>query len=504
VKTFTWRLTLWFSVLVTITTVLLLGAGGWLLHRQIVSSIELMHDVEGQELATLLGPHDGLSAAEIARRIKEDVDSDAELFLIQVNHEDGTVMFRSDNLDGAVLPPPLAGRDRWTSDVPEFGPVRISAFRSGPWQIQLASRLAPVSRVLRDYAEVSGVLIAIAGAISVGLGYGFSRLTLRPVRAIERTAQQIRGDNLGERIPVPEGEDELTALTRLLNQMFDRLEAAFHEVQQFTANASHELKTPLALIRLNADKLRRRVGSDPEALGAVEDLCEEIERLHHVIETLLFLSKAESGVLPVQLRTLILPAWIEDFAEDARALGEDRGVDFVLGKNEPGELRGEPHLLRHLLLNVLSNAIAAMPEGGTVTLDSTRHSTGWRWVLADEGPGLPAADLERVFGRFVRLPRASAVREDERATNAGSTPPPAGSGHGLGLAICRSVVRLHGGTIRAENRTDRRGLRIVVEIPLRPPVVGAGRRGATGGDGRSREPAGVQHPFPANIDQPGD
>src|SRR5690606_31679840 len=107
---------------------------------------------------------------------------------------------------------------------PELGAIRVSEFRRGPWHIQVGSRLTPVWRVLREYARVSGLLVAGAAAVGIGIGYGFSRLTLRPIRAIETTARRIRADNLSERIPVPAGKDELAALTRLLNQMFDRLE----------------------------------------------------------------------------------------------------------------------------------------------------------------------------------------------------------------------------------------------------------------------------------------
>lgn len=449
-NSFTWRLTLWFSLLVTLTTAGLLLVGGWLLHRQLISSIETLHTIEGEELLGLLPP-DNLSEREIAHLIATEADSDAALFFIQVHHQNGQVLFRSDNLAEAILPSPLAEESHWTAEVPAIGTVRISEFRRGPWHIQVATRLAPVWRVLRDYTRVSAMLVVAAAAIGIGVGYGFSRLTLRPVRAIETTARRIRGDNLGERIAVPPGNDELAALARLLNQMFDRLEAAFSEVQQFTANASHELKTPLTLIRLNADKLHSRVEQDPEATRLIDDLNEEVRRLHQIIESLLFLSKADSGLLALQRQVFSVPEWLRAFAEDAQALAEDRGSRFEIGRNDPGELSGEPHLLRHLLLNLVSNALAAAPRGGVVRLDSRREAAGWIWSVADEGPGLPPDDLERIFERFVRAPA--------------TVPDSDGARHGLGLAICRSIVRLHGGSIRAENRTDRSGLRLVIELP---------------------------------------
>ena len=457
--TFTSRTTLWVSLLVTVTTAVLLVVGGVLLHRQLIHSIELMHDVEGDEMADLIGPQPNLSAEDIARRIKHDTDSDAALFYIQVHHESGALMFRSDNMGEAILPSPFNLDDRWQATVPALGSLWVSEYPAGPWRIQIASRLTPVSHVLRDYSRVSAILLVVAAGLSVVLGYGFSRFVLRPVRAIEQTARRIRGDNLSERIPLPPGDDELAALVRLLNQMFDRLQAAFAQVQRFTADASHELKTPLALMRLNAERLRTIVGPEGEGTVALDDLLEEIGRLHRIIEHLLFLSRAEGGSLPLQLRPFSVRPWLEDFTQDAQVLAEEGRRRFELSRNDHGQLVGEPQLLRQLLLNLVSNALRAVPVGGLVSLESCYSDGGWRWTVTDEGPGLPVAQLERIFERFVRLPESGG--RDEAA------------GHGLGLAICRSITALHGGTIRAVNRTDRSGLQLVVEFPAGRRLVSA-------------------------------
>jgi signal transduction histidine kinase len=295
-------------------------------------------------------------------------------------------------------------------------------------------------------------LVIGVGLLSVGLGYAFSRATLRPIRAIEATANRIRADNLTERIPVPSGRDELASLTRLLNQMFDRLQSSFEQVRRFTADASHELKTPLALIRLNAEKLRRRLGSDPDAIASLADILEEITRLHQVIDRLLFLAKSESGALTLAARTVELQPMVTAFAEDAQALADDRGVRFILAQNAPGEIKAEPDLLRQLLLNLISNAVAASAPGSLVQLDSFPTENEWWFTITDEGRGIPDAQLPRIFDRFVRFERPAESPEVR-------------VGHGLGLAICKSIVQLHHGTILAENRTDRTGLHVVVTLP---------------------------------------
>jgi signal transduction histidine kinase len=452
-KTFTQRLTLRFAALVTGTTVAVLAAGGWLLDRQMQRSLELLHEGEFRELRGLIDTHRAdYSRDELARRISRRAENDADLYFIQVHTEQGAVLYRSPNLGSNVLPD-LSGRGlRGTFELPAIGPVFISEFHDGAWHVQIASPLAPQRRLLSDYIKVSALLALGVAALGFVLGYAFSRVTLRPVRAIATTANRIRSDKLSERIPVGADDDELAALARLLNQMFDRLQASFEQVRRFTADASHEIKTPLALIRLNAEKLRARLAADPEGHAALEEILEEIEQLNQVTDRLLFLAKSESGVLHPALRSVAPARLLAPFAEDAQVLAADRGVRFALAANEAGEIRADPGLLRQLLLNLVANAVAVSPAGGLVTLGSAPGPAGWRFEVIDEGPGLVPAQLERMFERFVRFEPTGGTGE-------------ARSGHGLGLAICRSIAELHGGSIRAENRSDRSGLRISVDLP---------------------------------------
>lgn len=451
-KTFTQRLTLRFAALVTATTVAVLAVGGWLFDRQMLRSVEVLHEAEFQELRRLIGDAPALAPGQVAQRISREVAKDAAIYFIQVHSERGDVLFRSPNLGTNFLPDLTGQNPHWTFELAGVGSVHASEFHDGPWHIQIASPLGSLERLLRDYVWISLWLVAGVAAVGLGLGYAFSRMTLQPLRAIEETANRIRSDNLSERIPVAPGGDELAALARLLNQMFDRLQASFEQMRRFAADVSHEVKTPLALIRLNAEKLRPRVAGDPEAAAAVADLLEEIDRINQVTDRLLFLAKAENGAFKHAVRAVAVPALLAPFAEDAQVLAADRGVVFALEPNDPGELRVDPELLRQLLLNLVSNAVSVSPPGGRVTLGSVAGPQQWRFEVVDEGPGLAPARLARLFERFVRFEPVAGEGEGRR-------------GHGLGLAICKSIAELHGGGIRAENRPDRSGLRIIVELP---------------------------------------
>lgn len=429
-----------------------LAAGGWLLNRQMIAGLELLHEVESKELAELLGDDPGISDDEVRRRLEHDADDDADLFLIQIHDAMGRIRFRSDNLGDNILPD-LSGVDlHRTITLPGAGLVRVSETNGLNWHIQIASKLEPNQRILTEYIEIAGLLVLVGALISVILGWVFSRVTLAPLRAIAETAGRIGGDNLGARIEVPPGRDELVALTRLLNETFDRIETAFSQVRHFTADASHELKTPLALIRLNAEKLYARLEHDEESANSLGEILEEIDRLHQILEHLLFLSKADSGVLQVEQETLSFPAWLEEWSGDARVLVEDGGRHLDLKVEGEGPVRGVSSLLRQVLFNLLTNAIKFSPAGGRILVQIERRADAWRWIIEDEGPGLPESELSRVFDRFVRY---------ESRESAAPKP-----GHGLGLAICRSIIELHRGKVFAENRSDRSGLRVVVDLPL--------------------------------------
>ncbi|MDR2862952.1 MAG: HAMP domain-containing protein [Puniceicoccales bacterium] len=450
---FAFRLTLRVLILVTLTSTLILVAAGLLLHRQNVHSLELLHDTEGMELIELLEKSGTASAGEIKHLIENEADRDAFLFLVQVSDAHGTALYRTDNLGTAFIPKPPAGASRhWITSNIKSGGILVSEYKTASGlHVQIGSPLDRVHHVLSIFIRLSVLLVFASMVFGVFAGLVLSRMTLAPIRAIEHTARRIRADNLSERIPVPPGRDELAALATLLNHTFDHLETAFAQIRQFSADASHELKTPLALVRLTAEKVRSRLADGTAADSAeldalLADILEETSHMHQLIETLLFIAKAEGGVLTLQRTQHDMPSFLAEFAEDARALAEDRGAQFVLARSDPGTALIEGPALRQLLLNLMANALYVTPPSSTITLESQRTETGWRLVLTDEGPGLPEDMLSRIFERFTRH---------------GATASP--GGHGLGLAICHSIADLHQATLRAQNRTDRPGLQIVME-----------------------------------------
>jgi two-component system heavy metal sensor histidine kinase CusS len=313
--------------------------------------------------------------------------------------------------------------------------------------------------------EVCAGLLCAMLAVSTVIGFGLSRLALRPVRLIRETANRIGSDNLSERIPVSGVRDEISELARLLNQMFDRLESSFKQVRRFAAEASHELKTPLSLIRLQAEKLLVTGNLSPAHEDAVQMQLEELARLNRIIEELLFLSRAEARAITLQLKPQDPSRFLHTFAQDARVLAEHHGRSFVLTLEGEGLVAFETQRIRQVLLNLLANAVHASPHEGVITLRSAFTAGVWQVSVEDQGPGVPPSERERIFERFVRLGDSGS---DER-------------GSGLGLAICRSIIELHRGRIWAEAAGSGPGLKVLFEIPateLLPQSAAGARAGA--------------------------
>ncbi|HEV2139568.1 MAG TPA: ATP-binding protein [Candidatus Dormibacteraeota bacterium] len=443
------RLALWYATASTATLACLFIVGYYLLHGYLVHGLDLLNESEYQELKTRLGPNvSALTSAEIEQRIRDATEAAAALFYIDI-HQHGTgTIFYSSNLNGRALPD-VKGAHRY--DVAwDHGPLRVAEFILPPYDVTIATPAAQVEGVMEGYAEVGAALLALMLAISIAIGLALSRLALRPVRLISATAARIGSENLGERVPVPQVKDEIADLARLLNAMFDRLEASFKNVRRFAADASHELKTPLSLVRLHAEKLLASATLGHEGEEGVQTLLEELLRVNGTIDDLLFLSRAESRSLVLQLAPHDAAALLANFNMDAQVLAEHHGVHFSYSHEGGGCPICEPRRIRRVLLNLLTNAINASPAGGRIRLRSSAGNALWRVELEDEGPGVPGSEREHIFDRFVRLKSAASPKLE---------------GTGLGLAICRGIIELHRGRISAEAGSEGRGLRVAFEIP---------------------------------------
>ncbi|HEX3843015.1 MAG TPA: ATP-binding protein [Steroidobacteraceae bacterium] len=441
------RLAAWYALAATVTLACLFIVGYQLLENYLIHGLDMLNKAEFEQVSARLGPnYQALTPEVINQRIRQTTQYASVLFYIDVHNHQRTV-FYSANLRGQPIPD-VPHEHLYDGSIPGIGPLRIAEFILPPFDVTIATSSAQVLKVMDGYVEVCTGLLCAMLAVSSIIGIALSRLALRPVRLIRETASRIGSDNLSERIPVSGVRDEISELARLLNQMFDRLESSFKQVRRFAAEASHELKTPLSLIRLQAEKLLVAGNLAPAEEDAVQMQLEELARLNRIIEEMLFLSRAEARAITLQLRQQDPSRFLHAFAQDARVLAEHHGRHFVLASEGDGRVAFEAQRIRQVLLNLLANALCASPLDGVITLRSAFSAGVWHVSLEDQGPGVAASERERIFERFVRLGTLS----DER-------------GSGLGLAICRSIIELHYGRIWAEDAANAPGLKVLFEIP---------------------------------------
>ena len=323
----------------------------------------------------------------------------------------------------------------------------------------------PMQTLVLGVREIVGTLIAIAPfilLISVAVAYVIAGKALEPIERIIDDLEAITdGRSLHRRLPFAEESDELARLSATLNAMLSRLETSFDALRRFTADASHELKTPLTVLRADVERAMSPRVSGAEKLVALEEALHETARMADLVESLLTLARADEGRFDLHRERVEMEPLARDVFETAQILGEHAGLTVVMPVVEEAIVMGDRIRLRQLFLNLVTNAIKYTPRGGRVEISLSTRLDGVTFTVRDTGIGISAADLPHVFERFYRADRARSRRvqapdgswTDERG------------GFGLGLAISQWIVRAHGGTLTATSRLGR-GSTFVVWLPL--------------------------------------
>jgi signal transduction histidine kinase len=449
-KSIGFRISVWYALAATFSLIFLFIGGNALLERHLFDGLDLLNESEFHQISTRLGPeYQFISAPFIEMRIRETTESASTLFYIEIKKPNGDIIFRSSNLKNSQTPP-FEVPSKFNAVIDEIGEVRVATFPMQPFEAMIATPLQPVRDVMSSYIRVCVALIIGMLITSLIIGLTISRILLEPLRIIRDTANRIRFDNLSERIKISEVKDEVTDLAMLLNQMFDRIETSFTQVNRFTAEASHELRTPLTLIRLHSESIAKDESIDNNSRETAQILIEEVDRLTHIIDNLLFLSRADAQAVSLDLQPHSIKKFLENFKQDALVLAEHSGHVFNLNIDEDRNLRFDPRTMRQVLLNLLSNAIQASPENGQILLSSFFKENNWFITMEDQGKGLTQEQSEKIFGRFVRYTNFKDQSQ----------------GSGLGLAICSSIVQLHNGKIHATQSKKFTGLKIEIKIPF--------------------------------------
>ncbi len=384
---------------------------------------------------------------------------------IQILGPDGRVVAKSSNLAKFSLPVPEevlkeARKGHSTVTVVNTAdrfPVRVVTKPVIVKNVGLVA-MVQVGRSLKGMEEIFhsllyifavGIVLSVVTASAVG--WFLARKALKPVSEITDMARRLSARSLNERLSIKGPKDEIGRLASTFNEMIARLERSFEQIKRFTADASHELKTPLTVMKGEIE-VALRGESMPEHLKSVLVSClEEIDRLNYIVKNLLDLAKTDAESAATVKTEVRLDKIISDRYELFRKIAVEKGIELDILKNRPIVVMGDPVRLGQLVHNLIDNAIKYTPAPGKVEVSLERLNGSALLKVRDTGVGISEEDLPHIFDRFYRVDRA-------RTREAG--------GAGLGLSICKEIAEAYGGTIKAESEQGR-GTVFTVVLPLK-------------------------------------
>jgi two-component system, OmpR family, sensor kinase len=325
------------------------------------------------------------------------------------------------------------------------------------YTLVIVQSLHSQKEMLSEVRSTFAWIIPIAIVLASGGGYFLARKSLAPVVAMSDRADHISAANLHERLPVQNKSDELGRLAASFNQMLERVDQSFERQRRFMADASHELRTPAAILRGESEvALSRPDRSLEEYRESLTVLRDEAQRLTQIVEDLFTLTRADAGQYPLSRRDFYLDELVADCVHATRTLALAKNISVNADMSEELPIRADEALLRRMILNLLDNAIKYTPRDGQVTISAHRSDDEYSISVTDTGTGIPEDVQTRVFERFFRVDKART-----RSDNDG--------GAGLGLAIARWIADAHRGRLILA-RSDSKGSTFTAFLPVNVPV----------------------------------
>jgi two-component system heavy metal sensor histidine kinase CusS len=452
------RLTLWYGASAFALVLAATGFLYWALSANLErEGSEALAD-HVQILRLMLRDHPGdLALLRQEVEVESSARQHARVFL-RVLSADGRILTETPGMSGEVLPgvfpppPETAVRSAQVraSTGKAFG---IATARAPGHVIQVALDATREEELLRDFRLRMVALLAVTLVLSAVVGHRIARRGIRPVEEVARTAQRIRSSTLDQRIATEGLPAEIASLASTFNEMLARLEEAFARLARFSADIAHELRTPINTLRGEAEVALGKARTPEEYREVLGSSLEEYARVSRLIESLLFLARAEDPGTQIHRETVDVGrelAAVREFYEPAAG---EAGVRLEV-RADPGVEAGvDRTLFQRAAGNLVENALAHTSSGGTVTLSATRENGKVQVEVADTGCGIPPEHLPHVFDRLYRVDRSRTA---------------ATGGSGLGLAIVKSIAELHGGTASIASEPGK-GTRVTLVFPRGAP-----------------------------------
>jgi len=478
------KLTLWY---VLILGILLISFSSFL---YFTLSKSLHRDVDNKlsSLAKLIASE---SVSPLSKFGFENIDQALETSMnlkpigkfIQVLDESGNIGRKSDNLKNVQLPISLNALKSASKGLVTFEtnrsigntPLRIITFpvvenNHVTKIIQIASSLEEVEEALNTLFIILMITVPLALMVASLGGQFLARKALKPVDNITQTARMITSKNLNQRIIPPKVKDEISRLIETFNEMISRLDHSFRQIKQFSSDASHELKTPLTILKGEVEVMLRKERTPQEYQQTLRSNLEEIDRMSQIVEDLLILSKADTGEIRLNKEDISLTGILNEVVFQMSMFAKSKGLHLSTSNHHQDiHIFGDALRIRELFINLIENGIKYTEEGGSIHIALQKENepfvenqSDWaigekkefaKIIVSDTGIGIAKEDQERIFNRFFRVDKA-------RSRSQG--------GSGLGLSICKWIVEAHQGEIKVESELGK-GSSFIVILPLFPP-----------------------------------
>jgi heavy metal sensor kinase len=453
------RLTFWYLAIFALAQILF-GAGMWLILRN--NLFDLVDDgLEAQvdDLKNFLRsqPKDR-TIAKVQEEVNETYTIEHPGDYLAVYADNNQLIYRSAFMQAhpsVLVPADQVKRPIVRSRRIDHRPFRFLfqklEVNGHVYTVEMGLPADDAVETLHDFRSYLLMFAPVLLLVAAGGGYWLSRRALSPVDALVRTAREVSGTNLSSRLQKLETGDELQRLSDTLNEMLDRIEVAFQRITQFTADASHELRTPVSLIRTEAELALRRSRGEAEYKESLRHILLEAERTTALIEQLLSMARADSGRETLHFEPVDLRQTLRSVIDGWQQVATIRNLQFSANLDAPDlSVMGDETLLRRLADILLDNALKYTPSPGSVHLSLELQGESAVIRVQDSGVGIPEEEQGKIFERFYRVDKARSR---------------AHGGAGLGLAIAQWIVAQHGGSIQVESQAGQ-GATFRVELPL--------------------------------------
>ncbi len=386
---------------------------------------------------------------------------------MEVRNPSGSVLYRSSTLKGQALdgaPFPDEGSESFNERTVKlqdgtrvFLVSHVHPVEGRSVLIRLGYSLVPLTNRMKQFFFLLMFALPVALVAAAFAGYAIAKRALSPLDAMASRAQQITASNLSDRLVIENEGDELGHMARVFNHMLDRLDRAFSELQRFTGDAAHELRTPLAALRATGEIAIERAHDELSLREAISSMLEETVRLNQTIDGLLILAKTESQPTGDTERLVLIPEVVREILNLLEVVIEERRVIVIEQHEDDPRHRVcvDRSFLRVALLNVIHNALKFAPPGSTLTISYSHVAQGQgseRVCIQDAGPGILNGEHEKVLERFFTSRNPDTLQE---------------TGAGLGLSIAKLAINRSGGTI-CFDRTAPTGARCCIALPVLP------------------------------------